>query len=176
MRLLATDIDGVLVVEPELLRDGRGWFAELFSSKVLPFNPVQMNESRSRHGVVRGLHFQEQPFAQAKLVRCTSGRIIDVAVDMRPGSPSFGRSVRVELSARNRRLIFIPKGFAHGFSVLSSSANVQYLCDVVYHPEADGGINPLDPALGIDWGLPREGMILKEKDLTRPYLKDLSKL
>ena len=172
MKLVPTSIEGVLLLETARLGDSRGYFSEIFSKKVLPVDFVQDNESFSTRGVVRGLHFQKPPFAQAKLVRCLQGRIVDVAVDIRKGSPTYRRSVCVELSADSNRQLFIPKGFAHGFSVLSETALVQYKCDEFYHPEADAGIQPLDPSLGIDWGLPEAEMLLKEADRLRPLLDD----
>ena len=182
MNVLPTDIPGVLILEPRVFEDARGYFFESFSQrefdeKVVPLlghpvNFVQDNESMSAFGVVRGLHFQRPPFTQSKLVRCVRGRVLDVAVDIRRGSPTFGRHVAVELSEDNHRQFFIPKGFAHGFAVLSETAVFQYKCDEFYHPEADAGIQLLDPALGIDWRIPLESAILSDKDRRQPLLAD----
>ena len=172
MKLIPTSVEGVLLLETARLGDSRGYFAEIFSRRVLPVDFVQDNESFSTRGVVRGLHYQKPPFAQAKLVRCLQGRIMDVAVDIRKGSPTYRRSVCVELTADNNLQLFVPKGFAHGFSVLSETALVQYKCDEFYHPEADAGIQPLDPSLGIDWGIPAAEMLLKDADRLRPLLDD----
>lgn len=182
MNVLPTDIPGVLILEPRVFEDARGYFFESFSQrefdeKVVPLlghpvNFVQDNESMSAFGVVRGLHFQRPPFTQSKLVRCVRGRVLDVAVDIRRGSPTFGRHVAVELTEDNHRQFFIPKGFAHGFAVLSETAVFQYKCDEFYHPEADAGIQLLDPALGIDWRIPLESAILSDKDRRQPLLAD----
>ena len=177
MNVIKTDIEGVLIVEPRLFEDSRGYFFESFNERdflaqVGDVRFVQDNESRSSYGVVRGLHFQNPPHAQAKLVRCVSGRVLDVALDIRRGSPTYGRHVAVELSGENHRQLFIPRGFAHGFSVLSDTAVFQYKCDNFYVPDADGGISILDSGLGIDWGIPAESMILSEKDTRHPLYKD----
>lgn len=182
MEIIRTDIDGVLVIEPKVFGDKRGYFFESFSQrefdeKVAPIlghsvHFVQDNESCSTFGVMRGLHFQRPPFTQAKLVRCVSGSVLDVAVDIRKGSPTFGRSVCAELTGENHRQFFIPKGFAHGFVVLSDTAVFQYKCDEFYHPEADGGISILDSSLGIDWRIPLEKAVLSDKDTRHPLLKD----
>lgn len=177
MNVIKTDIEGVLIVEPRLFEDSRGYFFESFNERdflaqVGDVRFVQDNESRSSYGVVRGLHFQNPPHAQAKLVRCVSGRVLDVALDIRRGSPTYGRHVAVELSGENHRQLFIPRGFAHGFSVLSDTAVFQYKCDNFYAPDADGGISILDSGLGIDWGIPAESMILSEKDTRHPLYKD----
>lgn len=182
MEIIRTDIDGVLVIEPKVFGDKRGYFFESFSQrefdeKVAPIlghtvHFVQDNESCSTFGVMRGLHFQRPPFTQAKLVRCVSGSVLDVAVDIRKGSPTFGRSVCAELTGENHRQFFIPKGFAHGFVVLSDTAVFQYKCDEFYHPEADGGISVLDSSLGIDWRIPLEKAVLSDKDTRHPLLKD----
>ena len=182
MEIFKTDIDGVLVLEPKVFGDKRGYFFESFSQrefdeKVAPIlgysvHFVQDNESCSTFGVMRGLHFQRPPFTQAKLVRCVSGSVLDVAVDIRKGSPTFGRSVCAELTGENHRQFFIPKGFAHGFVVLSDTAVFQYKCDEFYHPEADGGISILDSSLGIDWRIPLEKAVLSDKDTRHPLLKD----
>ena len=177
MEVIKTNIDGVLVIEPKVFEDARGYFFESFSQrefeqKVRKINFVQDNESKSVYGVMRGLHFQAPPFAQSKLVRCVRGRVLDVAVDIRRGSPTYGQHVAVELSEVNHRQFFIPRGFAHGFSVLSETAVFQYKCDNFYHPEADGGISILDSSLGIDWRIPTEHAILSDKDTKHPLLKD----
>ena len=182
MEIFRTDIDGVLIIEPKVFGDKRGYFLESFSQrefdeKVAPIlghsvRFVQDNESCSTFGVMRGLHFQRPPFTQAKLVRCVSGSVLDVAVDIRKGSPTFGRSVCAELTGENHRQFFIPKGFAHGFVVLSDTAVFQYKCDEFYHPEADGGISILDSSLGIDWRIPLEKAVLSDKDTRHPLLKD----
>jgi len=156
MNVIKTDIEGVVIIEPTVLEDSRGYFFESFSQrefndKVAPIVFVQDNESKSSYGVIRGLHFQKPPFAQSKLVRCVRGKVLDVAVDIRKGSHTYGKHVAVELSEDNHRQLFIPKGFAHGFSVLSDEAVFQYKCDEFYHPEAEDGIGLLDKTLGIDW-------------------------
>ena len=175
MEVIKTDIEGLLIIKPRVFEDSRGYFFESFSQRDFeaqcsPVNFVQDNESRSCYGVVRGLHFQRPPFTQAKLVRCVRGRVLDVAVDIRKGSPTFGKHVAVELNEDNHLQFFIPKGFAHGFSVLSETAVFQYKCDEFYHPEADAGVKLDDPALGIDWQIPSGSMILSEKDRHRSPL------
>ena len=177
MEVIKTALDGVVVIEPRLFEDARGYFFESFSQrefdeKVGKIVFVQDNESKSSYGVMRGLHFQRPPFTQSKLVRCVKGTVLDVAVDIRKGSPTYGQHVAVELTEENHRQIFIPKGFAHGFAVLSETAVFQYKCDEVYHPEADGGISILDDSLGIDWRIPMEKAILSEKDTKHVLLKD----
>lgn len=169
MKVIKTDIEGVVIIEPQLFGDSRGYFMESYSERdfarlVAPVRFVQDNESRSCYGVVRGLHYQREPYSQSKLVRCLEGRVLDVAVDIRPESPTYGKYVAVELSADNHRQLFIPKGFAHGFAVLSKEALFAYKCDEFYHPEAECGIAWDDPTLSIDWGLPKEDIILSEKD------------
>lgn len=169
MRVINTDIEGVVIIEPEVFGDSRGYFMESFSERdfhknVAPVRFVQDNESCSRYGVVRGLHYQREPYAQSKLVRCVVGRVLDVAVDIREGSPTYGKHVAVELSAENHRQLFIPKGFAHGFAVLSQEAIFAYKCDEFYHPEAECGIAWNDPKIGIDWRLPEGDIILSDKD------------
>ena len=171
-----------LIIEPRLFRDARGYFFESFSerefekkvSPILGHNVhfCQDNESMSSYGVMRGLHFQRPPYTQSKLVRCVKGRVLDVAVDIRKGSPTYGKHVAVELTEDNHRQFFIPKGFAHGFAVLSETAVFQYKCDEFYHPEADGGISILDDTLGIDWKIPTEHANLSEKDTKHAMLKD----
>lgn len=175
MDVIKTAIEGVVIIEPKVFKDQRGYFFESFSQrefeeKVRKISFVQDNESMSSYGVMRGLHFQRPPFTQSKLVRCVRGSVLDVAVDIRRGSPTFGRHVAVELSEDNHRQFFIPKGFAHGFAVLSESAVFQYKCDEFYHPEADGGISILDESLGIDWRIPADKAILSDKDLKHPRL------
>lgn len=170
MEIIKTEIEGPVIIEPRVFKDARGYFFESFSqkefeAKVGPVNFVQDNESMSTYGVVRGLHYQAPPFTQAKLVRCVKGKVLDVIVDARKGSPTYGQHVCVELSEENKRQIFVPKGFLHGFSVLSPEAVFQYKCDEFYAPQADGGVNLTDPALGIDWGIPADRMILSEKDM-----------
>ena len=182
MNIIQTDIEGLLILEPRVFQDARGYFFESFSQRdfdaqVAPLlghtvNFVQDNESMSSYGVVRGLHFQNPPYTQAKLVRCVQGRVLDVAVDIRKGSPTFMQHVAVEISEENHLQFFIPKGFAHGFAVLSETAVFQYKCDEFYHPEADAGIQLLDPALGIDWQIPWDRAIMSEKDRLRPTLAE----
>lgn len=177
MKVIKTKIDGVIVIEPKVFKDARGYFFESFSQKdfeeqVRKINFVQDNESMSSYGVMRGLHFQRPPYTQSKLVRCVKGRVLDVAVDIRKGSPTYGQHVAVELTEDNHRQFFIPRGFAHGFAVLSESAVFQYKCDNFYAPEADGGINIKDESLNIDWQIPMSSAILSEKDLKHVCLKD----
>ena len=177
MEVIETKIEGVVIIEPKVFKDARGYFFESFSQrefeeKVRKINFVQDNESFSSYGVMRGLHFQRPPFTQSKLVRCVKGRVLDVAVDIRKGSPTYGRYVAVELSEENHRQFFVPRGFAHGFAVLSETALFQYKCDNFYAPEADGGISIQDDTLGIDWQIPLEKALLSEKDLKHPCLKE----
>ncbi len=177
MQVIKTDIDGVVIIEPHIFKDARGYFFESYSKKefdekVKPVDFVQDNESMSTKGVMRGLHFQAPPYTQSKLVRCVKGRVLDVAVDIRKGSPTYGQHVAVELSEDNHRQFFVPRGFAHGFAVLSDVAIFQYKCDNYYHPEADGGISIADDSLGIDWMIDASEAILSEKDMKHPLLKD----
>ena len=177
MEIIKTHLDGVVIIEPKVFKDARGYFFESFSqrefdAKVRPIQFVQDNESMSTYGVMRGLHFQRPPYTQSKLVRCVKGAVLDVAVDIRKGSPTYGQHVAVELSEDNHRQIFIPHGFAHGFAVLSDVAVFQYKCDNFYHPESDGGISIKDLSLGIDWHIPTEQAILSDKDTKHPCLKD----
>ena len=177
MKVLKTPLEGVVIIEPRLFEDSRGYFFESFSQRdfdaqVAPVRFVQDNESRSCYGVVRGLHFQRPPFAQAKLVRCVRGAVLDVAVDIRRGSPTFGQHVAVELTEENHRQLFIPRGFAHGFSVLSDIAVFQYKCDTPYAPQAEGAIAWDDPALGIDWRIPAPRILLSAKDAAHPRLAE----
>ena len=177
MNTIKTDIEGVVIIEPRIFKDARGYFFESYSKKefdekVAPVDFVQDNESCSTRGVMRGLHFQRPPYTQAKLVRCVKGAVLDVAVDIRKGSPTYGRHVAVELTEDNHRQFFIPKGFAHGFAVLSDVAVFQYKCDEFYHPEVDGGISILDDTLGIDWQIDPAEAILSDKDKNHPFLAD----
>lgn len=177
MNIIKTHIEGPLILEPKVFEDSRGYFFEsyskkLFDEKVAKVDFVQDNESCSSYGVIRGLHFQRPPFCQAKLVRCVRGRVLDVAVDIRKGSPTYGQHVAVELTEDNHRQFFIPHGFAHGFSVLSDVAVFQYKCDNYYHPEADGGISILDSTLGIDWQIDASKAILSDKDKNHPLLSE----
>ena len=182
MEVSKTDIEGVLILKPKVFGDERGYFFECFSQRdfdacVAPLlghgvRFVQDNESMSRYGVVRGLHYQNPPYSQNKLVSCVQGRVLDVIVDIRANSPTFGRHVSVELSGENHLQVFISKGLAHGFSVLSETAVFQYKCDEFYHPEADSGIQLLDDSLGIDWHIPEDKMIMSGKDRVRAKLAD----
>lgn len=182
MTVIETPLKGALIIEPRVFNDARGYFFESFSQRefdaeVAPLLGhtvvfVQDNESMSSYGVMRGLHFQRPPYTQSKLLRCVRGAVLDVVVDIRKGSPTYGRHFAVELSEENKRQFFIDKGFAHGFAVLSETAVFQYKCDEFYHPEADGGISILDQSLGIDWRIPVERAILSEKDTKHPLLKD----
>ena len=177
MKAIKTAIEGVVIIEPRIFTDARGYFFESFSQKefdekVHPIHFVQDNESKSSYGVMRGLHFQQPPFSQSKLVRCVKGRVLDVAVDIRKGSPTYGQHVAVELTEDNHRQFFVPRGFAHGFAVLSETAIFQYKCDNFYAPEADGGISIKDESLGIDWQIPMENAILSEKDIKHICLED----
>ena len=182
MNIIKTEIEGVLIIEPTVFKDARGYFFESFSQrffddKMTPLLGhriifVQDNESMSSYGVMRGLHFQKPPYAQSKLVRCVKGSVLDVAVDIRKGSASYGKHVAVVLSEDNHRQFFIPRGFAHGFAVLSDTAVFQYKCDEFYHPDADGGISILDDSLGIDWQIPMEKAILSKKDTLHELLSN----
>ena len=182
MRILKTDIEGVLIIEPQLFEDERGYFFEAFSERKfaeltgIETRFVQDNESRSAKGVVRGLHFQLPPFAQSKLVRAVRGTILDVAVDIRRGSPTFGHYVAVELSEHNHRQLFIPRGFAHGFSVLEGDAIVEYKCDNYYAPEAEGAIRWDDPTLAIDWHSTNNEAIVSAKDKLNPMFEECERL
>lgn len=177
MEVIKTAIEGLVIIEPRVFCDARGYFFESYSKrefdeKVRPVDFVQDNESMSSKGVMRGLHFQRPPFTQSKLVRCVKGRVLDVAVDIRKGSKTYGKHVAVELSQDNHRQFFVPRGFAHGFAVLSDVAVFQYKCDNYYHPEADGGISIADDSLGINWQIHPTNAILSEKDLGHPLLAD----
>ena len=179
MNVIKTDIEGVLIIEPQVFGDERGYFFESFNAERflaqtgIEVTFVQDNESRSKRGVLRGLHFQRAPHAQAKLVRVVRGRVLDVAVDIRPESPTFGKYVATELSGDNHRQMFIPKGFAHGYVVLEDDTVFQYKCDEFYHPESEDGIAWNDPKIGIDWGIPESEIILSEKDVSRKLFNDL---
>ena len=178
MEIIKTTIEGVVIITPRIFGDARGYFFESFSQrefeeKVCRTTFVQDNESRSVAGVVRGLHFQKPPFTQSKLVRVVRGAVLDVAVDIRKGSPTFGQHVAVELTEDNHRQFFVPRGFAHGFAVLSDEAVFQYKCDNYYAPQSEGAIAWNDPALGIDWRVPTENRILSEKDMHHPLLAEL---
>ena len=179
MKVIKTSLDGVVIIEPHVFLDSRGYFFESFSlrefeEKVQKINFVQDNESMSSYGVMRGLHFQKPPFTQSKLVRCVKGAVLDVAVDIRRGSPTYGEHVAVELTEKNHRQLFIPRGFAHGFAVLSDVAIFQYKCDNFYAPQADGGISIKDDSWGIDWIIPIQNAVLSEKDTKHPLLKDFT--
>ena len=177
MNIIKTPIEGLLVIEPQVFKDARGYFVETYNEQRyrdagIDAAFVQDNQSCSSYGVVRGLHFQRPPYTQAKLVTCTIGKVLDVAVDLRKGSPTFGQWFSVELSEENKRQFFIPRGFAHGFSVLSETAIFNYKCDNLYHPEADGGLLLNDPELAIDWQVPEDMRIISEKDTKHPLFSD----
>ena len=178
MKLIKTKIEDLLILEPKVFTDSRGYFFESYNKKTLEaligkeYNFIQDNESKSSYGVIRGLHYQLAPYNQAKLVRVLEGKVYDAAVDLRKGSPTFGEWVGVELSAENKRQFLIPKGFAHGYSVLSETAVFTYKCDEYYHPEAEAGIIYSDPSIGIDWKIPEEDAKLSEKDNLLPELKN----
>ncbi len=177
MKFISTNFNGLFIVELDLFKDKRGYFTETFNIESFKkagilFSPVQDNESRSIRGVLRGLHYQLRPFDQAKLIRVIEGKIFDVALDLRKDSPSFGKWFGLELDAASFKHIFIPKGFAHGFSVLSESAVVQYKCDNLYNPATERGIMPLDPDLAIDWKIGRNEIIISEKDKKHPRFRD----
>ena len=177
MNIVETEIKGVFIIEPKVFGDNRGYFFESFSQRefdsvIGPVTFVQDNQSKSSYGVVRGLHFQKPPHAQAKLVRVVKGKVLDVAVDLRKDSPTFGKYMAVELSDENHRQVFIPKGFAHGFSVLSEEAVFQYKCDEYYAPESEAAIAWDDQDLNIDWKVPAEDVVLSAKDRNHPTLKE----
>ncbi|MBO5465785.1 MAG: dTDP-4-dehydrorhamnose 3,5-epimerase [Alistipes sp.] len=181
MKVIQTTIPEVVIIEPDVFGDSRGYFFESYSQKkfdelVRPVRFVQDNESKSKYGVLRGLHFQKGKDAQSKLVRVVKGRVLDVAVDIRKGSPTFGKYVAVELTEDNHRQLFVPRGFAHGFSVLSDEAIFQYKCDNLYAPHAEGAIAWNDPEIGIDWQLPAEDVLLSAKDAVHPMLKEAEDL
>ena len=186
MEIIKTALEGVVIIRPKIFGDARGYFFESFNQKGftekvlgMEYNPedrtlfVQDNESKSSYGVVRGLHFQKPPYAQAKLIRVIKGKVLDVAVDIRKGSPTYGKHVAVELSGENHEQLYIPRGFAHGFSVLSEEASLQYKCDNLYAPQAEGAIIWNDPDLAIDWKLDAEDVLLSEKDKMHQQLKDI---
>lgn len=177
MNIIKTPIEGLLILEPRVFSDARGYFVETYNEqryRAAGINAqfVQDNQSCSSYGVVRGLHFQKPPYSQAKLVCCTVGRVLDVAVDLRAGSPTFGKWFSVELTEENKRQFFIPRGFAHGFSVLSEQAIFTYKCDNLYHPESEGGILLSDKDLAIDWQIPEELRIISEKDKKHPRMAE----
>ena len=178
MEIIKTDIEGLIIIKPQIFKDSRGYFFESFSQrefneKVTPIQFVQDNESCSSYGVMRGLHFQKPPYSQSKLVRCVKGSVLDVAVDIRKGSPTYGKHVAVELSAENHLQFFIPKGFAHGFAVLSEEAIFQYKCDEFYTPQSEGGIQLMDESLGNNWPISADKAILSEKDKKYPKLSEI---
>lgn len=179
MKTIETGFNGLLLIEPRVFEDPRGYFFESYNSRTYSAAGigsvfVQDNQSRSSRGVIRGLHYQIAPHAQAKLVRVLSGRIFDVALDIRPGSPTFGKWYGAELSAENRRQVFVPRGFAHGFSVLSETAEVFYKCDSPYEPAAERGIRYDDPALAIGWMVPADTHIVSAKDLANPLFSEIA--
>ena len=180
MEILTTEIKDVLIIEPKVYSDSRGYFFESFNAKDfsektgLDVKFVQDNESMSTYGVLRGLHFQLPPFSQAKLLRCVMGKVLDVAVDIRKGSPTYGKYVTCELTGDNHRMFFVPKGMAHGFCVLSDKAIFQYKCDEFYHPEAEGGIAWNDPDIAIPWPIPLDDILLSERDKHHSLLKDFN--
>ena len=179
MEIIKTDIEGLIIIKPQIFKDSRGYFFESFSQrefneKVTPIQFVQDNESCSSYGVMRGLHFQKPPYSQSKLVRCVKGSVLDVAVDIRKGSPTYGKHVAVELSSENHLQFFIPKGFAHGFAVLSEEAIFQYKCDEFYTPQSEGGIQLMDESLGINWPISADDAILSDKDKKYPKLSEIT--
>ena len=181
MKVIKTDIEGVVILEPEVYTDERGYFFESYSQQrfdevVSPIRFVHENESKSRYGVIRGLHYQRGDAAQAKLVSVVRGCILDIAVDIRKSSPTFGKYVAVEISEDNKRQIFVPRGFAHGFAVLSDEAVLQYKCDNYYAPSEERGIAWNDPAIGIEWGIPEDVATLSNKDIQNPRLTDAVEL
>ena len=178
MKVIKTKLEGVVIIEPQVFFDDRGYFFESFSQQrfneqVAPITFVQDNESKSSYGVLRGLHFQKPPFAQSKLVRVVKGKVLDVAVDLRKDSPTFGQYESVVLSEENKRQFFIPHGFAHGFAVLSEEAIFQYKCDNYYAPQSEGSVRWNDPTIAIDWQLPEKDIILSAKDEKAPLLSQL---
>ena len=179
MEIIKTDIEGLIIIKPQIFKDSRGYFFESFSQrefneKVTPIQFVQDNESCSSYGVMRGLHFQKPPYSQSKLVRCVKGSVLDVAIDIRKSSPTYGKHVAVELSAENHLQFFIPKGFAHGFAVLSEEAIFQYKCDEFYTPQSEGGIQLMDESLGINWPISTNDAILSDKDKKYPKLSEIT--
>ena len=179
MEIIKTDIEGLIIIKPQIFKDSRGYFFESFSQrefneKVTPIQFVQDNESCSSYGVMRGLHFQKPPYSQSKLVRCVKGSVLDVAIDIRKGSPTYSKHVAVELSAENHLQFFIPKGFAHGYAVLSKEAIFQYKCDEFYTPQSEGGIQLMDESLGINWPISADDAILSDKDKKYPKLSEIT--
>lgn len=179
MEIIKTDIEGLIIIKPQIFKDSRGYFFESFSQrefneKVTTIQFVQDNESCSSYGVMRGLHFQKPPYSQSKLVRCVKGSVLDVAIDIRKGSPTYGKHVAVELSAENHLQFFIPKGFAHGYAVLSKEAIFQYKCDEFYTPQSEGGIQLMDESLGINWPISADDAILSDKDKKYPKLSEIT--
>ncbi len=177
MPFISTPIQGLVIYEPMVFEDSRGFFFESFNEKIFSREGiksafVQDNQSHSGYGVIRGLHYQLAPYAQSKLVRVLSGKILDVAVDIRKGSPTYGRHFAIELSAENKKQLYIPHGFAHGFSVLSQTADVLYKCDAFYNKESEGGIRYNDPVLQIDWKIPSGKELVSEKDMQNPLFVD----
>jgi dTDP-4-dehydrorhamnose 3,5-epimerase len=177
MPFIKTEIEDLLIFEPRVFEDSRGYFFESYNEKTfadagIDIRFVQDNQSRSSYGVIRGLHYQAPPHAQTKLVRVLEGVILDVAVDIRKGSPTYGRHVAVELSAENKKQLLVPVGFAHGFSVLSERATVLYKCDALYHKDSEGGMRYNDPQLQIDWKIPAGQEVISDKDLVQPLFQD----
>jgi dTDP-4-dehydrorhamnose 3,5-epimerase len=177
MEVIKTEIEGVVIIEPRIFKDDRGYFYESFSQrefeeKVCRTTFVQDNQSKSSYGVLRGLHFQKPPYCQSKLVRCIKGAVLDVAVDIRKGSPTFGKYVAVELSEDNHRQFFVPRGFAHGFAVLTDEAVFQYKCDNFYNKDSEGSVAWNDAELAIDWGIPADKVLLSEKDKLSKSIKE----
>jgi dTDP-4-dehydrorhamnose 3,5-epimerase len=180
MKIIETGFEGLYIIQPKVYSDSRGYFFESFKLETflmagIPFNPVQDNESKSVKGVIRGLHYQLNPFAQAKLIRVVVGKIYDVAVDLRKSSKTFGKWYGIDLDSENKTQFFIPKGFAHGFSVLSDTAVIQYKCDNLYNPQFERGISLNDPELKIDWNLKNIVPIISDKDLKHPGLNEAEK-
>jgi dTDP-4-dehydrorhamnose 3,5-epimerase len=178
MKVTKTEIDGVFIIEPQVFEDERGYFFESYNKEKLKeqgidYDFIQDNQSKSKYGTIRGIHFQKGAYAQAKLVRVLEGTVLDVAVDLRKDSPTFGKHVEVELSAENRRQLMIPRGFGHGFSVLSETAVFAYKCDNVYNKASEGGLRYNDPKLGIDWKIDTDKAILSDKDKVNPLLEEI---
>jgi dTDP-4-dehydrorhamnose 3,5-epimerase len=177
MTIIKTEIEGLVIIQPKIFSDSRGYFFESFNSEILrkegiDFNPVQDNESKSAKGVIRGLHYQLYPYSQAKLMRVVEGKIFDVALDLRKDSKTFGKWYGIELDSDSKKQFFVPQGFAHGFSVLSDIAIVQYKCDNLYNPAMERGINLMDPELNIDWKIDKNASIISDKDIKHPLFKD----
>lgn len=178
MKVSKTEIEGVYIIEPQVFEDARGYFFESWNKGKLKeqgidYDFIQDNQSKSCYGTIRGIHFQKGKYAQAKLVRVLEGTVLDVAVDLRPDSKTFGKHVAVELSAENKKQLMIPRGFGHGFSVLTTTATFAYKCDNVYCKESEGGLLYNDPALAIDWKVPEDKVILSEKDKKNPRLEEI---